>query len=345
MERLRDVSEAELLRRLTPVYAAAGAAGSTLVGVGPGDDAAVLTARSGAVVASVDTMVRGSDWRDDWSSAHDVGAKVAAQNLADIAAMGAVPTGLLVSLAADPDTSVEWVLDLARGIATLAAAAGASVIGGDLSSAPTGVLVVSVTALGDLQGRMPVLRSGARVGDTVAVCGSLGRSGGGLFLYLTGRAGEAGAEAAALMADHRAPRPPWESGPAAGLAGAHAMIDVSDGLVIDAGRIATASGVGIDLDGEVLRERFAAGPLTAALGAEEALVQVLSGGEEHSLVACFGPEVDPASLPGEAWHVIGRVVPTPARPAGSERPATGDAGRVTVDQVVPSVRGWDHFAG
>ena len=156
------------------------------VPVGPGDDAAVVAAPSGSVVASVDAMVRGSDWRDEWSGAHDVGVKVTAQNLADIAAMGAVPTGLLVSLAADPETGVEWAVDLARGIAALASDAGVPVVGGDLSSAPAGVVVVSVTALGDLQGRAPVLRSGARVGDVVAVCGSLGRSGGGLALYLSG---------------------------------------------------------------------------------------------------------------------------------------------------------------
>ena len=83
-------------------------------------------------------MVRGRDWRDEWSSAHDVGVKVAAQNLADIAAMGAVPTALLVSLVADPDLEVAWAVDLARGIASLAEQAGAPVVGGDLSSAPPG---------------------------------------------------------------------------------------------------------------------------------------------------------------------------------------------------------------
>lgn len=369
--RLRDVSESELLARVFPVYAAARPAAWGSVPVGPGDDAAVVGAPGGTVVATTDSMVRGRDWRDEWSSAHDVGVKVAAQNLADVAAMGAVPTALLVSLVADPDLEVQWAVDLARGIAALAEQAQAPVVGGDLSSAPPGVVVVSVTALGDLRGLAPVLRSGARVGDVVAVCGTLGRSGGGLALYERGEtdpdralAPDAGGPASALgargpalgeraqavralMRAHRAPLPPWRAGPAAAAAGAHALIDVSDGLVTDLGRVAAASGVRVDLDGAVLREHYAAGPLALALGEDEALHQVLAGGEEHSLVGVFA---DAASLPSptdangerddatgadgirEPWRVIGRVLPE-----------AGDGIRVTVDGTVPDARGWDHF--
>jgi len=348
--RLRDVSEAELLALVFPVYAGTGSPAWGSVAVGPGDDAAVVGAPGGSVVATTDTMVRGRDWRDEWSSAHEVGVKVATQNLADIAAMGAEPTALLVALVADPELEVEWAVDLARGIASVASQAGAPVVGGDLSSGPPGVVVVSVTALGDLRGRAPVLRSGARVGDVVAVCGSLGLSGGGLVLHERGEtdpdhvAADAGAVASvelgeralavrALMRHHRAPVAPWRSGPVAADAGAHALVDVSDGLVTDVGRVATASGVSVDLDGAVLRARYAAGPLTLTLGAEEALHQVLSGGEEHALVGTFA---DAASLPAdddEPWRVVGRVVA-----AGPEGP------RVTLDGVVPDARGWDHFA-
>ena len=349
--RLRDVSEGELLARLFPLYAGARPARWGSVPVGPGDDAAVVAAPGGSVVATTDSMVRGLDWRDAWSSAHDVGVKAAAQNLADIAAMGAVPTALLVSLVADRDLEVAWVVELAKGVASVAEQAGAPVVGGDLSSAPPGVVVVTVTALGDLRGLAPVLRSGARVGDVVAVCGSLGLSGGGLALYGRGEADpdavprgvRPGAEAPeplddrslavrALMRHHRAPAVPWECGPVAAQAGAHALVDVSDGLVTDLGRVATASGVSVDLHGSVLRERYAAGPLAVALGPEEALHQVLAGGEEHSLVGAFA---DAASLPvgEEPWRVIGRF----AEP-GPEGPS------VTVDGLVPDARGWDHFA-
>jgi thiamine-monophosphate kinase len=355
--RLRDTSEGELLARIFPIYAGSGHVDEGSVPVGPGDDAAVVGAPGGSVVATTDSMVRGLDWRDDWSSPHDVGVKLAAQNLADIAAMGAEPTALLVSLAADPDLEVAWAVDLARGIASLASRAGAPVVGGDLSGAPAGVVVVSVTALGDLRGRAPVLRSGARPGDVVAVCGSLGRSGGGLALLHRGEGArgaavwdepgcsdgdgsgpDAGssrsAAVRALVTYHRAPVPPWQAGPRAAASGAHALIDVSDGLVTDLTRIARASGVGVDLDAAVLRERFAAGPLTVALGEHEAWHQVLTGGEEHSLVGAFADEVSLPQDPDHPWVVIGRVLA-----AGPDGP------RVTVDGVVPDhARGWDHFA-
>lgn len=349
--RLRDISEGELLGRVFPVYAGTRPPAWGSVPVGPGDDAAVVGAPGGSVVVTTDTMVRGRDWRDDWSSAHDVGVKVATQNLADIAAMGAEPTGLLVALVADPDLEVEWAVDLARGIASVAEQAGAPVVGGDLSSGGPGVVVVAVTAFGDLRGRAPVLRSGARVGDVVAVCGSLGLSGGGLLLLERGEAdpdrtstttgdgtasdvlGERDLAVRALMRHHRAPVAPWRAGPVAADAGAHALVDVSDGLVTDLGRVAAASGVSVDLDGSALRDRFAAGPLSLALGAREALHQVLAGGEEHALVATFADEGSVPRDDDEPWRVIGRVL------------AAGPGGpRVTVDGAVPDARGWDHFA-
>jgi hypothetical protein len=153
--------------------------------VGPGDDAAVVAA-SGPVVATTDAMVRGRDWLDQWSSASDVGSKLLTQNLADLAAMGAVGTSVLITLVADPATPVAWARDFAKAVGEGAALARVAVAGGDLSSAPPGVLLVSITALGDLQGRAPVLRSGARPGHTVAVCGPLGRSAAGLRLLETG---------------------------------------------------------------------------------------------------------------------------------------------------------------
>ncbi|WP_321160677.1 thiamine-phosphate kinase [Janibacter hoylei] len=175
--RLRDLTEGELLEQLFPRFG--GITGPAAVPLGPGDDAAVLAAPSGSVVLTTDSMVRGRDWRDDWSSAREVGLKVVAQNIADIAAMGAVPTGLLVALAADPETEVAWALELAEGIAQAAGEAGAPVLGGDLSSAASGTVVVAITATGDLEGRPPVRRDGARPGDVVAVRGGLGRSGEG----------------------------------------------------------------------------------------------------------------------------------------------------------------------
>lgn len=319
--RLGEVGEDGILAAILPFFPADP---SDLVG--PGDDAAVVAIGQEAVVVTTDTLVRDRDWRDDWSSAADVGAKAVTQNLADLAAMGAAPRSLVVALVADPATELDWVADLARSIGQTAGDAGATVIGGDLSSAPGGCLMVSVTALGDLQGRRPVLRSGARVGDVLAVTGSLGASEAGLRVL-------AGADLAPdprvrLLADrvveqHRRPRSPLAAGPQAAEAGATAMIDVSDGLSRDAGRVARASGVGVDLRSEALApdvDRI--GPI---LGERVALECVLDGGEEHSLLATF-----PSPAVPDGWRVIGRVVP-------------GDG--VTLDGAELRPGGWDHFGG
>jgi thiamine-monophosphate kinase len=282
--------------------------------VGPGDDAAVLRAPDGRVVASTDVLVEGRHFRRDWSSAEDIGHKAAAANLADIAAMGAVPTALLVGLACPADTPAAWLEGVATGMAAECAPFGAAVVGGDTSaSAPDShAVVLSVTALGDLGGRAPVLRSGARPGDVVAVAGRLGWSACGLAVLRRGFTAPAKAVAA-----HRRPSPPYAAGPAAADAGATSMCDVSDGLLADAGHLAAGSGVLIDLDRTALRNAFVAGPLpqvAAALGGDP-LAWVLTGGEDHALVATFPPA---AALPG-GWATIGAVT-------------EGDPG-VTVDGV------------
>lgn len=294
--------------------------------VGPGDDAAVVAA-SGPVVATTDAMVRGRDWLDQWSSASDVGAKLLTQNLADLAAMGAVGTSVLITLVADPATPVAWARDFAKAVGEGAALAGVAVAGGDLSSAPPGMLLVSITALGDLQGRAPVLRSGARPGHTVAVCGPLGRSAAGLRLLETGgdqaTDGEQGGIRQLCLDHHLRPTAPLAAGPQAAVAGASAMLDVSDGLLRDGGRIARASGVCLDLDGAAIAADVAA--LAPLLGAEAALDCVLAGGEEHSLLATFpSPELPPG------WRALGTV-----------REGQG----ISLDGRAQRQRGWDHFAG
>jgi len=326
-----DLGEDALLDRVLPILAVAGR--SPDLRVGPGDDAAVLSlgpggpvggwggsGGSGGLVATTDAVVRGSDWRDEWSTGEDVGAKVVAQNLADVAAMGGRPVALLVTLAMEPATLVSWVLDMTHGLALAAQEAGCAVVGGDLSSAPDGTLMVSVTALGSLDGRSPVLRSGARVGDVVAVAGTLGLAAAGWRLLAAGRP-EDDPEA---VARQRRPRPPLTSGPAAADAGATSMIDLSDGLLRDAGRVARASGVRLDLDGSALAGDVAR--LVPALGAGAARECVLAGGEEHSLLATFPSS---AALP-PGFRQVGEVV-------------TG-AG-VAVDGIPESSRGWDHFGG
>src|SRR5690349_11560119 len=124
--------------------------------LGPGDDAAVVAAPDGRVVATTDVLVEGVHFRLDWSTPEQVGRRAAAANLADVAAMGAVPTALLVGLACPAGTPVATLDGLANGLWAEAGAAGAGVVGGDVASASQ--LVVAVTALGALEGRPPVLR-------------------------------------------------------------------------------------------------------------------------------------------------------------------------------------------
>ena len=332
MERLRDLDESGLLARIFPLYAAPLPRPWGSVPVGPGDDAAVVGAPAGAVVATTDSMVRVRDWRDEWSSGHDVGVKVAAQNVADVAAMGAEPTGLLVSLVADPETAVAWADDLARGIAAVAREAGAPVVGGDLSSGPPGVVVVTVTALGDLRGRARCCAPGRGRGTSSPCAARWGAPVAGLALLLAGRVPEAGA---GLVRHHLAPRPPWESGPVAADAGATALVDVSDGLVTDLGRVARASGVGVDLDGAVLRERFAAGPLDRALGSERGAAP----GARRRRGALAR-----RLLPGGHRPRGARRASRGSSSAGSSRrrPRTGPGSPSTASCPTPA--GWDHFA-
>lgn len=311
--------------------------------LGIGDDAAVVRAPDGRVVATTDLLVEGRHFRRDWSTPRDVGHKAAARSLADVAAMGAVPTALLVAFAAPPTLPVRWADEFTAGLARECARGGAVVAGGDVAQA--GVVTVAVTALGDLQGRSPVTRAGARAGDLVWVTGRLGHSAAGLALLQCGRAGPA-----ELLGAHRRPRPPYEAGPEAARLGATAMIDVSDGLLADLGHVAQASGVLIDLSTALLPVSQLLGEGAAAVaaatdgtaepaaarmtGTDQALAAatpldwVLTGGEDHALAATFPPGIAP---PGR-WSRIGEVR-APGAPAGVLVDGRGHGGQA----------GWQHF--
>ena len=268
--------------------------------LGIGDDAAVIRAPDRRVVASTDLLVEGRHFRRDWSSAFDIGAKAAAQNLADIAAMGAAPTALLVGFAAPGDLAVAWAVDLVRGLAAECERAGASVAGGDVSSADS--VMLAITALGDLAGREPVTRGGARPGDVLAIAGQLGRSAAGLALLEAGLGGQPGRAAGSRpgrgpgtpgrVRARRSPgQPPAAAAavrrrPEAAVLGATSMIDISDGLAADLGHVAAASGVLIDIDAAALPGDPALRAAAEALGADWRH-WVLTGGEDHALAATF----------------------------------------------------------
>jgi thiamine-monophosphate kinase len=224
-----------------------------------------------------------------------VGRKAVAANVADVAAMGAVPTGLLLSLACPSTTSAETLDGLAAGIWDAAAEAGVGVVGGDTVSADQ--VVVSITALGDLEGRDPVRRSGARPGDILAVCGDLGWSAAGMEVLRRGFRSPV-----AMVAAHRTPRPPFRAGPVAALHGATSMIDTSDGLLADLGHVATASSVRIDVAANAVPVAAKLRDVASALGGDP-LTWALTGGEDHALVACFRSE----DVVPDGWTVFADV--------------------------------------
>jgi thiamine-monophosphate kinase len=265
-------------------------------------------------------MVEGRHFRRDWSTAYDVGRKAAASNLSDVVAMGARPTAILVGLAAPGDLPAKWVDGLADGLQDECALLGAAVAGGDLVRSDT--LTIAVTALGDLAGRAPVTRSGARPGDHVVLAGWPGRAAAGLALL------EAGRNDHPLAAAHRRPQPPYAAALAlAGRDGATSMIDTSDGLLADLDHVAVASGVWIALVAADL-------PLDPALvGAGELLgvdpfEWIAAGGDDHCFVATVPPDAQPDA------PRIGAVVALGA----DEAPGVG-----FVDRARPTVGGHEHF--
>jgi thiamine-monophosphate kinase len=284
--------------------------------VGPGDDAAVLRTPKGHVVVSTDLMVEGRHFRREWAAAHDIGRKAAAANLSDINAMGGVAHSLTVGLAAPGDLPVQWVLELADGITEEAASVGANIVGGDLTTA--GEVVIAITVMGTCE-VSPVLRSGAEAGNVLALAGRQGWAAAGLAVL-----GRGFRSPRVLVEAYQRPDPPYAAGAAAAHAGATAMIDVSDGLVADAGHIAAASGVAIDIDRSAFELADPMRAVGSALGVDP-MQFILGGGDDHAILATF-----PAGTPlPEGFITIGSVSP-------------GEG--VTVDgSAYDGPGGWAHF--
>ena len=196
-----DVGEFALISALTPHFTQ-----GEQVLIGPGDDAAVLRVRTGHVVVSSDLMVEGRHFRRAWATGEDVGHRAAAQNLADIAAMGGRAHSLTVGLAAPPDLPAAWAVDLARGLAAECDLVGASIVGGDLTRADQ--VMVAVTVMGACT-VAPVVRSGAAPGDVLAIAGRQGWAAGGLAVL-----GRGFRSPRVLVEAYRRPAPPYAAGPA-----------------------------------------------------------------------------------------------------------------------------------
>ena len=286
-----DIGEFGLIAALQPRLRT-----SAAVEVASGDDAAVVRLGAERLVVSTDMLVQDRHFRLEWSSAEDIGRKAAAQNIADLSAMGARPVALTAAIALPPHTPVEWVLGVVDGLVAEAAQVGAVVVGGDVTRAEN--VTISVTAMGVPGGSRLVPRNGAKPGDVVAICGRLGWAAAGLAVL--GR----GFKSPRVVVDaHRRPHPPYAAGPAAAAAGATAMIDVSDGLLADLGHIADASGVQIVLDSQLLPIDDQVRATASAFNADP-LGWVLAGGDDHALAATFSSD---ATLP-DGFEIIGEVL-------------------------------------
>ncbi|WP_028658946.1 thiamine-phosphate kinase [Nocardioides insulae] len=308
---LADVGEFGLIDELVQLFPT-----HERVLVGPGDDAALLRIRNGHVVVSTDLLIEGRHFKRDWVEAGDVGHRAAAQNLSDINAMGGTGHSLTLGFAGPPDLPVQWVRDFAGGFAEECQLVGATVIGGDVSTASQ--IVISVTVIGALT-QAPVLRSGARPGDVLALAGRQGWAAGGLAVL-----GRGFRSPRKLVQAYARPEPPYAAGPAAAEAGATSMVDISDGLLAEAGHLAVHSGVAIDVRTELLELPEPLHAVGAATNTDP-VRYVLGGGDDHSLLATFPADVEPP----EGWSIIGSV---------------GVGSGVTVDgEEYDGPTGWTHF--
>ena len=306
-------SEATLIARLRELFNTSFQSG---VELGIGDDAAVLSASNNKLVATVDMAVEGVHFRCDWSSPFQIGAKLTTANLADIFAMGAKPKYLLVAAAISQVNNSEVITELAKGIRSVADNFKVTVIGGDLSKAER--MSLSITALGELSGN-PILRSNAQVGDLLYLSALPGLSAAGLAIL------NRGLDRPRYVVD--AHLNPKLVAPDKLIKVATSMCDISDGLVTDAGNIAKASGVAINLNKELITSApdfKDLAELANELG-EEVFDWILTGGEDHFFLAT----VNPSNASEELGIKIGVV--------------TTGGGEISLDGAVIKKSGYQHF--
>ena len=278
-------SESELIAALSNIFA--GSDPNLIVGIG--DDGAVIKANPQNLVAATDMAVEGVHFKREWSSLHDIGAKLTAANLADIYAMGGTPKYLLVSAGLTKDFGIPEIEELANGIKSEADLVGVSIVGGDLSSAEK--LVISITALGEV--KKPITRSGAKVGDVVIISGLSGKSAAGLHQL------QNGISDSPYIRAYRKPDVNYKL--AANFQNVNSMCDVSDGLLSELNHIASASKVGIEIDVELVKVIPGFDAL-AKIAGSDIWQWALTGGEDHVFVATTS-----AQIPDGAY-AIGKVV-------------------------------------
>lgn len=301
--------------------------------LGIGDDAAILDLGGPAVVTH-DMLVEGVHFRRETCDARDLGAKAVAVNLSDLAAMGVVAVAVVVGLGLPPGFVQSGMADeLSGGIEEMASAFAVTVAGGDVTSAAT--LVIGITAIGRPQpGVPPVRRSGGREGDLLCVTGRLGASAAGLALLEHPALEARHPRRDALIGAHLRPEPRLDAGRALARAGVQAMMDLSDGLLLDAARLGRASGLRARIELDRVPVADGVGAVAAALG-RDAAVMATTGGEDYELLAAVPPRLLDAAratlaIPLTVVGTLGAGEP------GAELCDAG-GGIVTVDSP-----GWEH---
>ncbi len=278
-------SESELIAALSTVFTLSDP--NILVGIG--DDGAVIKASPHNSVLATDMAVEGVHFKREWSSLHEIGAKITAANLADIYAMGGDPKYLLVSAGLTSDFGIVEVKALANGIKSEADLVGAAIVGGDISRAEK--LVISISVFGEVTS--PITRSGAKAEDSVIISDLPGKSAAGLFQL------QSGVTDSTFVSAHKKPVLNYEL--AKKFRNVNSMCDVSDGLLSELNHIASASKVGIELDSKLLSAIPGFKELEDATN-EDIWNLILAGGEDHVFVATTSSDVP------EGAFVIGKVV-------------------------------------
>jgi len=279
------VGEFELLARLRERLPPAGAR----VLLGSGDDAAV-SVPGGATATSVDALVDGVHFRRDRASLAEIGRKALGAALSDLAAMGAEAGEAYIAIGVPPDLGEDGCLELFDGIAAVAAATGTTLAGGDVTRAPVLTLVATVVGHADRPDEL-VGRGGAEPGDVLVLSGEIGGAAAGLLLLERTELGATISPAAAgrLRRRQLEATPRLGTGQALAAAGAHAMIDLSDGLGGDGGHLAAASGAGLRIDAAALPLAPGVSEVAAAAG-RDPLELATAGGEDYELLAALPAE-------------------------------------------------------
>ncbi|MCE5333607.1 MAG: thiamine-phosphate kinase [Desulfobacteraceae bacterium] len=310
---------------------------------GIGDDVAVLrTSGPAYLLATCDIQVEGIHFIRNAITPYQLGKKAIAINISDIAAMGGQACWILVSLAIPGDTEVAFIEELYTGMREQAGLAGAAIVGGNVSRMES-CMAIDVTVLGQIAPEHLVVRSTARVGDSILVTGFPGQSRAGLELIRRPEIKIDEEVRRTLLARHLTPQPRLRDGQLLARSGlVHAMIDVSDGLLADLGHICEASGTGAQVGADQL-PRGEGVDETAGCAGADALSWITSGGEDYELLFTAAPE----SVP-ELREMLLRETGTSCSEIGK---ITGAGGAVRLvladgkDAPVSSGSGWDHFAG